>query len=99
MGFQAGQTLRCPSPSPKARLVVAKSSNDIQPCTTLLMTTRPLVYGEGLSGLQTVHAVRRSRASRYLSAVRSATSAGKRGAGGVLSQTWVSNQSRTNCLS
>ncbi len=44
-------------------------------------------------------AIRRSSASRYFAAVFSSTSCGRRGAGGVLSQVWVSSQSRTNCLS
>ena len=55
----------------------------------------------GSRGLQ---AVRRCSASRYLAAVFSITSCGKRGAGGVLSQglplmRTASSQSRTNCLS
>ncbi|CAB3689844.1 hypothetical protein LMG26852_04605 [Achromobacter aegrifaciens] len=55
--------------------------------------------GSGLSLPGSVQATRRSKASRYLAAVFSSTSCGKRGAGGVLSQVWVSSQSRTNCLS
>ena len=35
----------------------------------------------------------------YLAAVLATSSFGRRGAGGVLSQAWVSSQSRTNCLS
>src|SRR6266850_7833777 len=42
--------------------------------------------------------IRRS-ASRYLSAVRAITSAGRSGGGGVLFQGCCSSQSRTNCLS
>src|SRR5690606_1648529 len=50
-------------------------------------------------GLLCAQLVSRVAASRYLAAVFSRTSIGSRGAGGVLSQTCVSSQSRTNCLS
>src|SRR5690606_7727067 len=50
-------------------------------------------------GLLCAQLVSRVAASRYLAAVFSRTSSGSLGAGGVLFQTWVSSQSRTNCLS
>src|SRR5437773_8600167 len=43
--------------------------------------------------------VRREKASRYFALVFSTISRGKWGAGGVLSQSSVSRQSSTNCLS
>gem|GEM_PF-3746633 len=59
----------------------------------------PALPRSGFSLAGSGQATRRSRASRYLAAVFSSTSWGRRGAGGVLSHVWVSSQSRTNCLS
>jgi len=61
---------------------------------------RPTMSGRRASlVMQFSQAVRRVSASRYLSAVRCATSAGTAGAGGCLFQPVDSSQSRTNCLS
>src|SRR3989338_435514 len=90
-GYRCAQPILRTLPGPAIRL-----RGDRRPrCAR--RTLQGHATGSGIHGA--LQAVRRVRASRYLSAVFCATSAGTAGAGGSLFQPVDSSQSRTNCLS